>query len=201
MTEANPGRGGDSGGVARGLFHRPRLGLHARADRRGEPCQRKDGPARDRRTLDEQRLDSPERYVYLQVARLTKALRLGRLPHRRGRPHRRSAAGDARRRARPLSRASRFPARGRPAARLSSASAAAYEDFIFVNIFPSAAFTGACLGSGSQGSEARPRVANHRLVPKSEARPRVSKHAGEGGAGSRPSSPPRGKRPARGTSG
>ena len=36
------------------------------------------------RTLDEQRLDSPERYVYLQVARLTKALRLADCPIEQG---------------------------------------------------------------------------------------------------------------------
>ena len=56
------------------------------------------------KAIDERRLDAPDRYVRLQVTRLTKALRLVDGP-RRGRPQSGRAPAQGRRLARPLSRA------------------------------------------------------------------------------------------------
>ena len=50
----------------------------------GSPSQHSDDPARDRSAIARRRLDAPERYVHLQVARLTKALRFADAALERG---------------------------------------------------------------------------------------------------------------------
>ena len=59
------------------------------------------------RAIAERRLDAPDRYVHLQVARLSKALRAADMRNREGRPQGRRALRPGRRGARPLSRARR----------------------------------------------------------------------------------------------
>ena len=68
----------------RELFRAPGVRLYLPADRRGGEGGLKTVKRAIDRAIDERRLDAPDRYVHLQVARLTKALRLADASIERG---------------------------------------------------------------------------------------------------------------------
>jgi hypothetical protein len=69
---------------SRGLFRASGLRLYLPPDRRGGEGGRQDRQARDRPGIDERRLDASDRWAHLQVAHLTKALRLADASIERG---------------------------------------------------------------------------------------------------------------------
>ena len=124
MTEANPGRGGARAAASRqGYLKALASGFTPEQIAEASHASVRTIRREIDRALDERRLDAPERYVHLQVARLTKALRLADYHIERGDLAAVGPLATPRRRARPLSRASRsLPAGGQRAACLSGPS-------------------------------------------------------------------------------